>query len=96
VLELLAEEYAAAGKAGIFGHLKVVLTEGRGAVRGAEVAARLGTAENAVHQATHRLRARYREILREQIAETVADPSEVDDEIRSLFNAVRSRSSIRP
>ena len=38
--------------------------------------------------AVHRLRRRYRELLREAIAGTVADPSEVDDEIRHLMEAL--------
>ena len=43
---------------------------------------------DAVHTASHRLRKRYREILQEQIASTLEDPSELDDEIRSLFAAL--------
>ena len=89
VLERLAGEYADSGRAETFKHLKVVLTEGRGAVRTAELAIRLDTTENAVHQATHRLKARYRQILKEQIAATLDDPSEIKDEIRSLFDAIR-------
>jgi RNA polymerase sigma-70 factor (ECF subfamily) len=89
VLDRLAREYADSGRAETFEHLKVVLTEGRGAVRAAELATRLGTTENAVHQATHRLRARYRAILKEEIAATLDDPSQVDEEIRSLFDAIR-------
>ncbi len=38
--------------------------------------------------AVHRLRKRYREILQEQIAATLDDPSEMEDEIRSLFEAI--------
>jgi hypothetical protein len=45
--------------------------------------------EGAVHNASHRLRKRYREILQEQIVATLDDPSELDDEIRSLFDALR-------
>jgi RNA polymerase sigma factor (sigma-70 family) len=91
VLDRLAQEYARSGKAQAFEHLKVVLTEGRGAVTGAELAARLGmTGRNAVAQASHRLRKRYRQILVEEIAATLNDPSEVDEEIKSLFDAIRS------
>jgi DNA-directed RNA polymerase specialized sigma24 family protein len=89
VLELLAREYEASGRAETFEHLKVVLTEGRGAVRGAVLAGKLGISEDAVYTATHRLKARYREILKEQIAATLDDPSEIKDEIRSLFDAIR-------
>ena len=89
VLALLAAEYAESGRAELFDHLKVVLTEGKGAVRAAVLAERLGMPENAVNIANHRLRERYRAILQEQIAATLDDPSEMDDEIRSLFDAIR-------
>jgi DNA-directed RNA polymerase specialized sigma24 family protein len=42
VLCLLAAEYAEPNRARLFNELKVVLTEGKGAVRAADVAARLG------------------------------------------------------
>jgi RNA polymerase sigma-70 factor (ECF subfamily) len=90
VLGLLAEEYAVKGKAEVFDRLKVVLTQGKGAVPAATLAAQLGTTEGAVHTAVHRLRKRYREILQEQIGATLDAPSEMDDEIRSLFAAIRS------
>ena len=95
VLGLLAAEYAEPDRAELFNELKVVLTEGKGAVRAAEVAARLDMSEGAVHSASHRLRKRYREILQEQIAATLDDPSELDDEIRSLFDALRTESANR-
>jgi hypothetical protein len=53
------------------------------------VAAQLGMTENHVNVAVHRLRKRYREILEERIAVTIDDASEMDDEIRSLFEALR-------
>jgi RNA polymerase sigma-70 factor (ECF subfamily) len=95
VLGLLAAEYAEPRRAELFDRLKVVLTEGKGAVRAAEVAVRLGMSEGAVHTASHRLRRRYREILQDQIAATLDDPTELDDEIRSLFDALRTESSGR-
>ncbi len=64
VLALLASEYAEPNDARLFNQLKVVLTEGKGVLRVAELAARLGMSEGAVNNATHRLRKRYREILR--------------------------------
>jgi hypothetical protein len=90
VLELLAGEHVAKGRSGVFNRLKVILTQGKGAVPGATLPAQLGTTEGAVHTAVHRPRKRHREILREQIEATLRDPSEMDDEIRSLFDAVRS------
>ncbi len=56
----------------------------------ATLAAELGKTEEAVNMAVHRLRKRYREILEEQIAATLDDPSEMEDEIRSLFEAITS------
>ena len=90
VLDLLAREYAAKGRSEVFDRLKVVLTQGRGAVPVANLAAELGKTEEAVNMAVHRLRKRYCEILEEQIAATLDDPSEMEDEIRSLFEAIAS------
>jgi DNA-directed RNA polymerase specialized sigma24 family protein len=89
VLSTLAARYAAEGKSAIFDQLKVVLTEGKGAVRSAVVAKKLKMSENAVDIANHRLRKEYREILRNEITNTLDDPSDMDDEIRSLFAAIR-------
>ncbi len=55
-----------------------------------EIARRLNTTEGAIQTAVHRLRARYKRILRDEIAATVTDPDDVDDEIRSLFEALRT------
>jgi len=90
VLNLLAREYAARGHSELFDHLKIVLTQGKGIVSAATLAAKLGKTEAAVHMAVHRLRQRYREILEEQIAATLDDPSELEDEIRALFEAISS------
>jgi RNA polymerase sigma-70 factor (ECF subfamily) len=95
VISLLAAEYARLDRAELFSELKVVLTEGKGAVRAAEIAVRLDMSEDAVHSAAHRLRKRYRAILQEQIAATLDDPAELDDEFRSLFDALRTNSANR-
>jgi RNA polymerase sigma factor (sigma-70 family) len=55
-----------------------------------EIAAELGTSENALKQAFHRLRCRYRQLLREHVADTVAQPGEVEDELRHLARVLRS------
>ncbi|HKI16291.1 MAG TPA: hypothetical protein VKA15_00345 [Isosphaeraceae bacterium] len=89
VLGLLAQEYADKGRADVFDRLKVVLSQGKGAVPAAELATQLGTTEGAIHTAVHRLKKRYRALLETEIAATLDDPSDLDDEIRSLFNAVR-------
>ena len=90
VLDLLADDYAQSGRADVFDRLKVVLSGGKGAVPVAELAAELGMTESAVYTAVHRLKKRYRAILRREIAATLDDPSEVDEEIRWLFEAIRS------
>jgi RNA polymerase sigma-70 factor (ECF subfamily) len=89
VLERLARDYASKGQGETFEGLKVVLTQGKGVIPAADLAARLGMRENAVHQAVHRLKKRYRALLETEIAATLDDPSELEDEIRSLFDAVR-------
>jgi DNA-directed RNA polymerase specialized sigma24 family protein len=88
VLDRLSGEYATRDRSELFEHLKIVLTHGKGAVPAATLAARLGKSEQAVNTAVHRLRRRYREILEEQIAATLDDPSELEGEIRSLFDAI--------
>ena len=87
-LARLREEYSTHGKELLYDELKTTLTEGRGSVPYAELAARLKSSEAAVKMAVHRLRRRYREVLRAEIAETVADESEVEDELRQVMRAL--------
>jgi RNA polymerase sigma factor (sigma-70 family) len=90
ILDLLASEYSAKGRSELFDQLKIVLTHGKGTVPAATLAAELGMTEEAVNMSVHRLRRRFREILEVQIAATLDDPSEMEDEIRSLFEAITS------
>lgn len=85
VLARLRADYAAAGKAALFEELSASLSQPRGAVPYADIAARLHSTEAAVKMAVQRLRARYRALLRAEIRETVARPEDVDEELRSLF-----------
>lgn len=48
-----------------------------------------GLSEEAFRAAISRMRKRYRTLLREQVADTLFDPSNVDDELQSLFEALR-------
>jgi RNA polymerase sigma-70 factor (ECF subfamily) len=89
VMKTLSAQYTETGRAGLFNELKVVLTQGKGAIRAAVVAQRLGMTENAVNIANHRLRRDYRELLLKEIAITLDDPLDLDNEIRSLFDALR-------
>jgi len=85
VLARLREQFAADGKEELFDQLRVFLTDVKGTVSSADVAAKMGMSEDAVKQAVLRLRRRYRELLRREIAHTVSTPVEVEDEIRHLF-----------
>jgi RNA polymerase sigma-70 factor (ECF subfamily) len=87
-LARLRGEYAAAGKEAWFEQLKQTLTEGRGTIAYAALAARLETSEAAVKMAVHRLRQRYREAIRCEIAATVAHPSQIEDELREVLRAL--------
>jgi RNA polymerase sigma factor (sigma-70 family) len=87
VLQRLRDEYVHDGKGKLFEQLKPTLTEESRSVAYAEIAERLGTTEGAVKVAVYRLRQRYRELLRAEIADTVAGPTEIEDEIHSLFAA---------
>ncbi len=88
VLARLEKEYAQAGKAKWFGQLKPSLGSDRAEVNYTQLAGELAMSEGAVRVAVHRLRQRYRELLREEIAQTVAAASEVEDELRQLFQAL--------
>jgi RNA polymerase sigma-70 factor (ECF subfamily) len=88
VMARLAAEHASAGKSESFEVLRATLVGDREAQPYAEIAQRLGTTPEAARQAARRLRLRYRELLRDAVAQTVADPSEIDDEIRSLMTAL--------
>ena len=87
VIERLQKECGAAGKAKLFEHLKIFLTQARDGTAQAEVAKALGMEEGAVRVAIHRLRKRYRQLLRAEIAQTLADAADVDEEMRALFGA---------
>jgi RNA polymerase sigma-70 factor (ECF subfamily) len=90
VLRFLAQEYEDSGHSESFGHLKVFLTQGKGAASVSDIAEKLGTTEGAVYTAVHRLKKRYRMILEQEIAATIDDATTVDEEIQRLFDAVRS------
>ena len=88
VITALEEEYHAAGKAALFGELKVFITLERGVESYASLAVKLNTTEPALKMAVSRLRRRYGELLRAEIARTVSSPEDVEDELRALFAAL--------
>jgi RNA polymerase sigma-70 factor (ECF subfamily) len=87
VVERLRDECRADGKEAQFQVLKEFLGGSASESSYANAAARLQMEETAARVAAHRLRKRYRQILRIEIASTLADPSQVEEEIRSLFGA---------
>ncbi len=89
VFARLRQEWAGAEAAARFEHLKGFLLPGEGTCSYPESAARLGLTEVAVRSAVSRLRQRFRALMREEIAHTVSSVSEIDEEIRYLFEALR-------
>ena len=85
----LAEEAQRTGKSEQYARLSPLLAGSPDRESYASAAGALGISEAAVKVAVHRLRGRFRERLRAEIAQTVASPEDVDDEIRSLFEALR-------
>jgi RNA polymerase sigma-70 factor (ECF subfamily) len=71
-----------------FDMLKAFLTDRRGELPFAEVAARLHTTVPALRSVVHKLREHYRRAFLEEVARTVDDPGDVEDEIRRLFAAL--------
>ncbi len=90
VLQRLAAEMERSGRGPLFDRLKPALLGESQAPSYARVAEELGMTEGAVKVTAHRLRGRYRDSLRDEIAQTVDDPADVDNEIRDLFQALRS------
>jgi RNA polymerase sigma-70 factor (ECF subfamily) len=68
-----------------FDSLKTFLTDRRGEVPFAEMAAKLGTTVPALRSVVHKLRELYRRVFLDEIAQTVDGPGEVEDEVRRLF-----------
>jgi RNA polymerase sigma-70 factor (ECF subfamily) len=89
-LSRLREEFAQAGKADQFEHLKPFLSRIGGNADYARVTDRCGLSEGAVAVAVRRLRVRYGELLRAEIANTVASPDDIGDELQLLKKALTS------
>jgi RNA polymerase sigma factor (sigma-70 family) len=93
VMARLRDDFERSGKREDFDRLKVFLTGEAAAQSYRDVADAMGTTEGAIKVAVHRLRRRFREAVLAEIAQTVAAPEEVDEELRQLFEAIRSRPS---
>jgi RNA polymerase sigma-70 factor (ECF subfamily) len=84
----LRDEFAGAGKAREFDHLKTFLSTPTSDGAYHDAAAELGLAVDTIAVKVHRLRQRYGELIREEIAQTVASTAEIEEELRHLFDAV--------
>jgi RNA polymerase sigma-70 factor (ECF subfamily) len=85
---LLGSEFAAAGKAEQFEHLKTFLSEPASEGAYAEAARQTGLSKGAVTVAVHRLRQRYREVVRAEVARTVSHAEEIEEELRYLIEVM--------
>lgn len=84
----LGEDYAQAGRAGLFEKLQPYLA-GKAQMAGYdELGRELAMSASAVAVAIHRMRRRYGELLRDEISHTVASPEEVEEEIAYLLAVV--------
>ncbi len=91
----LRQEFVQVGKEEQFDRLRTRLTGDRpegqtGADSYRRLAEELGMSEGAVKVAAHRLRKRFQRRLREEIAQSVDEEADIDEEIRSLFDALRA------
>ena len=88
VLQELESEYTSAGQAELFGALRSRLLPGGEEPAFQQLAERFGRSAGSLKTAAHRLRRRYAELLRRQVADTLEDQSELEDELRGLFESV--------
>ena len=88
VLRRLEAEAVAGGHADLFRQLKGMLVGDPGELSYLQLEERLGMGEAALKMSVHRLRQRFRELFRDEIAHTVGQPSEIDEEMRHLFQVL--------
>jgi RNA polymerase sigma-70 factor (ECF subfamily) len=87
-LEMLQEDFTAAGKADQFDTLKPWLMGEAPSMSQADAARQLDLSEGAVKVVIHRLRKRFRDAVRSEIAQTLREPALVDQELRHLVEAL--------
>lgn len=88
VVQILRSESIRKGRQTLFDDLKGTLSSDAKTAPYSEVAVRHGLSEGAIKVHVHRLKVRYREVLREEIGRTIEDPREIDEEIRTLIEAL--------
>jgi RNA polymerase sigma factor (sigma-70 family) len=90
VMVALERTYTEEGKRSTFQALEIFLRFGdsRPSPSYEELSETLGVSVGGVKTLVHRLRKRYSALLREEVARTVSDPSEIDNEIHALCDAL--------
>jgi hypothetical protein len=86
----LQEECAIAGETERFEILRpfVGVELGRSPPTYEDVAGALGVSVGAAKTTIHRFRKQYASLLRQEVSRTVSDPTDIDDEIRALCEAL--------
>ena len=89
-LKKLSQEYASTGKTSAFEALRIFLDPNSSIARPSyeEVANKLKVSTAGVKTLIHRLRKRYTALLREEVGRTVSDPTEIDEEVHALCEAL--------
>ncbi len=85
----LREDYVDQGKQQLFDQLQPTLLGDEEGRSREEMAEALGMKPGAVSVALHRLRKRFAERLRAEAACTVSDPTDIDEELRMLLEALK-------
>jgi RNA polymerase sigma factor (sigma-70 family) len=88
-LRRLGKEADAAGRAGLFTHLRPFLVEAPEEGEYDQVAEAVGLRRNTVAVAVHRMRERLRELVREVVADTAEDGEEIETELRRMRRVLK-------
>lgn len=87
-LARLKSEFSAAEKSTQFELLKPYLTAEQVVSDYAGMAEKLAVAPSSVPVLVHRFRQRYRELVRNEVAQTLSSPTELEEEMRHLFQVL--------
>ena len=90
VMGRLAQDYEGRGRERLFQCLHPLLLDKKGTQSQTEIGLVLGMKENAVNQEVSRLRKRYRAVFDEELEKLVGSRSDLEEEKRHLFAALRT------
>ena len=91
-LEILAREFAAAGRIREFERLKGALLKTEETGTYSRLVHELGISDGALKVKIHRMRQRFREILRGLVASTVSTHAEIDEEMAYMLKVLRDHA----